>query len=183
MINTKRLSIIPLEESHLGLLRILRNDPTTNHWLTDISPISTEQQKEWFKKLSLDKTKLYLAIMVEWSPLYLSSMEEWRFAGILRSDEWDRANRSVRIGIDITAEFRGKGYGSEAFSAFIDYLFKQQNMHRIWLLVADANKIARKLYEKLGFKEEGRQKKALFRDGKYWDYVSMSILEDQWKTK
>lgn len=181
MIETKRLKIVLLEEKHLEPLRKMRNDPTTNHWLTDITPISEEAQKEWFKKLQLDKLRMYLAIEVLKSPRYISALGEWFFCGILRSDEWDRANKSVRIGIDIAKEHRGQGYGTEAFKAFIDYLFKQQGIHRIWFLVAEENKIAQKLYKKLGFKEEGRQREALFRDGKYHDYVMMSILEKEWK--
>lgn len=181
MIQTKRLNIIPLETEHLESLRKLRNDPTTNHWLTDITPISAAEQQAWFEKISRDKSKMYLAIMVQWSPANLSGMNEWVFAGVLRSDEWDRVNRSVRVGIDIVPKFRGKGYAAEAFSAFIDYLFKQQNMNKVWLLVAEPNEVARKLYKKLGFIEEGTQVDALFRDGKYHNYISMSILKKLWK--
>ena len=181
MIETKRLKIIPLEEKHLENLRQMRNDPTTNHWLTDIMPISEEAQKEWFKKLQLDKSRTYLAIEsnIKSTTIYGYTYSS-SFIGILRSDKWDRVNRSVRIGIDIAKEHRGQGYGTEAFGAFIDYLFKQQNMNRLWFLVAEENKIAQKLYKKLGFKEEGKQREALFRDGKYHDYLMFSLLEGEW---
>ena len=183
MIETKRLKIVLLEERHLEDLRKMRNDPTTSHWLTDITPISEEAQKEWFKKLQLDKSQMYLAI--EYKPENkninpkLAEFIAPRFVGMLRSDEWDRINRSVRIGIDIVPKYRGKGFASEAFGAFIDYLFKQQGMNRIWFLVAEGNKVAKKLYDKFGFKVEGKQRQALYRDGKYHSYIMMSLLEKE----
>ncbi len=171
MIKTERLQIVPLESSDIEPLRLMRNDPTTRHWLTDTSIISKEMQSRWFDKLHGDDSRLYLAI----------KNKEDSFVGILRSDQWDRINHSVRIGLDIGPDYRGKGYGTEAFEGFINYLFNEQGMHRIWLLVARNNKIAIKLYERLGFQQEGTMLDALFRDGEYIDYLSMSILENQWK--
>ena len=201
MIKTKRLKISLLEEEHLEDLRKMRNDPTTNHWLTDITPISKEAQKEWFKKIQLDKSKMYLVIEkphkenivgitmpTNSSTLFsfffktLFSKTPDDFVGILRSDKWDRINRSVRIGIDIASKYRGQGYGTEAFGAFIEYLFKQQNINRVWFLVAEKNKVAQKLYKKLGFKQEGKQREALFRDGKYHSYLMFSMLKKEWSS-
>jgi RimJ/RimL family protein N-acetyltransferase len=173
MIFTDRLRIIPLEEKHLASLTELRNDPSTWKWLTDINPVNSTSQKDWLERLHRDSSRLYLAIEV------IGTV--YQFVGIIRSDNWDRVNRSVRIGIDLLQAYRGKGYATEAFSAFIDYLFNQQNMHRIWLLVAKENKDAIKLYEKLGFSLEGSQRQAIFRDGAYHDYLMLSILENEWK--
>jgi len=182
MIFTDRLKLVPLEEKHLDSLIRLRNDPTTWHWLTKIDPINSTTQKIWIEKLQKDTSKMYLAIEnEEITPVQMGIGDtKTDFVGILRSDEWDRTNRSVRVGIDIMPDFRGKGYATEAFSAFIDYLFKQQNIHRIWLLVSEKNADARKLYEKLGFQLEGIQRDALFRDGKYHGYLMMGLLEDEW---
>jgi RimJ/RimL family protein N-acetyltransferase len=175
MIETERLNIRPVEKQDLAAIKAMRNDPTTWHWLTDTFPI--QDQEVWFNKLQLDRNRLYLVVEEKIDQGGLA------FAGILRSDEWDRTNRSVRIGVDIAPNAQRKGYGTEAFRAFIDYLFSQQNMHRIWFLVADDNAVAQGLYNKVGFKEEGRQRQALFRDGRYHDYIMMSLLEDEWKTQ
>ncbi len=185
MLTTNRLSIVPLEEEHLEPLRKMRNDPTTWHWLSSVDPISSFQEKEWFINLQHDKSRMYLAIEQEkFNPARMGVGEiNKQFIGILRSDEWDRTNRSVRVGVDIAPEFRGKGYGTEALGAFIKYLFLDQNMHRIWLLVCSDNEVGIKLYKKLGFTYEGKQRKAIFRDGTYHDYLSFSLLETQWKKK
>lgn len=188
MLITERLRIIPLERKHLESLRKIRIDPTTWHYLTDVYPINDFQQEKWFEKVSSDSTKMYFAIEISESfetgtEYKMPRYKESQFIGILRSDEYDKINRSIRIGVDISPHSRGNGYGTEALRAFIDYLFKHLNLHRIWLLVVKENKPAFKLYTKLGFVYEGEQKKALFRDGKWINYVSMSILEGEWKKK
>jgi len=172
MISSERLNYVPLEEKHLEGLRQIRNDPTTNHWLTDVHYITPQGQRAWYERLVLDTSRLYMAVEQKDSEVLV---------GVLRSDQWDMDNKSVRAGLDISPLYRGLGYGTEAFKSYIDWLFTEHQMHRVWLLVAEPNKVAVKLYRKLGFKEEGRQRDALFRDGKYYDYLSMSVLEDEWQ--
>jgi RimJ/RimL family protein N-acetyltransferase len=53
------------------------------------------------------------------------------------------------------------------------------NMHRVYLQVFDFNSRAIALYEQLGFREEGRFRDAVFREGRYCDVVVMSMLESE----
>lgn len=48
-----------------------------------------------------------------------------------------------------------KGYGSEALSIFIDYIFKVKGFNTIYLRVYENNKRAMRCYEKCGFKKMG----------------------------
>src|SRR3990167_2450371 len=179
MIVTERLNIIPLERRHISQLRKTRLEFNTWHYLTDPHPINDLQQEKWFERMSADPTKMYFAIETQKS--YGSMMEEPVFIGILRADEYDRTNRSIRIGVDIDQADRNKGYGTEAMKAFMAYLFNHLNMHMIWLFVASPNEPAKKLYGKVGFKKKGIHRQALFRDGQWIDYELMSILENEWK--
>jgi len=47
--------------------------------------------------------------------------------------------------------------------------------------VLETNQHAKRLYEKQGFITEGRLRDAVFRDGKYVDYIIMSILETEYQ--
>jgi len=169
-IESERLTLRNIIHEDLEPLRQMRNDPTTRRWLTYNREISPEEQEDWFFRILKDPDKLYMKV----------EDREGNLVGLIRSDEWDRDNRSVRIGLDIVPEHRGKGYGTEAFKTFTNYCFEEEKMHRVWLLVAEENNVAIKLYKTIGFKEEGRQKDALCRDGRWYDYISMSILEDNW---
>ena len=79
----------------------------------------------------------------------------------------DHKNRNAECIIDIgEKEVWGKGYGSEAMK-----------LHRISLRVFSFNGGAIKLYEELGFQQEGRAREAIFRDGVWHDIIHMAILQ------
>ena len=167
--NGIRLRII--EERDLEQLRRLRNDPSTWINLTHVDLIDAESQKRWFQSLTSQKDRKYYAV------------EDGNegFLGMIRTDEIDRNNRSIRVGCDIVPEQRGKGFGSKAFGAIVTYCFDFLNMHRVWLAVLETNSVAQRLYEKHGFKKEGAYRQALFRDGRYYDYIIMSLLEEEFR--
>ncbi len=173
MLQGKKIVLKILEKRHLRQLRFLRNQPQTNYYLTSIVPISEAKQQVWFKKISLDETKMYFAI------------EDYhkKFLGIVRCDEWDKINRSIRVGIDIVPELRRQGIATEAYELLFKYLFRDLGIHRVWLLVADFNQPAYALYQKLGFKLEGKQREALYRDNKFHHYLMMSLLKSEYEKR
>ena len=169
----------PIEERDLELIRELRNEPTTWMSLTTVGQISTGQQQTWFEGLVRDSSRAYYTAVKEYQEFPVSS--EGEFLGIVRMDEIDRINRSIRVGLDIIPEKRGQGYGTRLMRAIIKYCFDMLNMHRVWLCVLDNNEVARKLYNNTGFKTEGIEREAVFRDGRYHDYHIMSILENEYR--
>jgi RimJ/RimL family protein N-acetyltransferase len=93
----------------------------------------------------------------------------------------DAYNRNANIRIAIEEPYQGKGYGSEALLLMLDYGFGIVNLHRIELNVFAYNERAAYVYEKLGFKVEGRQRDALYYNHQYHDSILMSILEDEYR--
>ena len=91
--------------------------------------------------------------------------------------EIDHINRRATIGLFIgEAENRGKGYGSEALRLLVDFGFKFLNLHNIMLHVHSDNVQGIACYKKVGFREFGRRRDAIFKDGKYFDDVHMEVL-------
>lgn len=43
------------------------------------------------------------------------------------------------------------------------------------------NQVAQKLYKKIGFIEEGRKRKAVYKNGEYIDELIMELLRDEYK--
>jgi RimJ/RimL family protein N-acetyltransferase len=167
------MSMRVIESRDLEHMRLLRNDPTTWINLTDVSLITAPMQETWFARVREATDRMYFAI----------GDDEHDFIGIVRCDEIDRPNRSVRIGCDIIPELRGRHYGSRTYDLLLKYCFDFLNMHRIWLLVIDTNAAALRLYGNKGFRDEGRYREALFRDGQYHDYLVMSILEQEYRPR
>ncbi len=173
MFTYEDLTIRTVEETDLEKMRALRNDPSTWMMLEHVGFIEPEEQRQWFEKVRAAADRRY----------YILCDKEHAFVGIVRTDQIDRINRSIRIGVDIVSELRGKGFGSKAFVLLKKFCFDEMNIHRIWLAVIETNTIALNLYKKQGFKEEGRFRSAIFRDGKYHDYIIMSILEEEYRKK
>jgi RimJ/RimL family protein N-acetyltransferase len=167
------LWIRPVEASDLEPMRRLRSDPRVWRRLGDVAMIDPEEQRDWFRRLRAQRRARY----------YVLGTRRVPFLGIVRTDEIDLINRSMRVGGDIAPAYQGRGYGRRMFELIKKYGFDVLNMNRLWLLVLQTNRIARALYRKAGFVEEGRQRQAIFRDGRYVDYVMMSMLRAEYAAR
>jgi RimJ/RimL family protein N-acetyltransferase len=67
---------------------------------------------------------------------------------------WKR--KEAEINIYITNEiYRNKGYGADAISIVVSYLFNNKQFKNVYLRVFKGNQRAIKCYKKCGFKERG----------------------------
>ncbi|MCM3784846.1 GNAT family N-acetyltransferase [Neobacillus mesonae] len=117
------------------------------------------------------------------SLLMLISLQDGNdIIGDIALQDIDTTNRSTNLRIMIDpSEQQGKGYGTEALKLMLDYAFGILQMHRVELNVFDYNDRAKHVYEKIGFKVEGRQRDALFYNHAYHDSILMSILEHEYR--
>ncbi len=100
----------------------------------------------------------------------------------LRAIDW--MNRHAEVGIIIgEEELWGKGYGTDAMLTILEIGFRWYGLHRIYLFVREDNERGRRSYEKCGFRVEGRQREAAFADGRYYDFIQMSILAHEFKPR
>ena len=74
-------------------------------------------------------------------------------------------------------EYIGKGVGKQVTNLILEYGFNKLNLNRIYLSFIKENIAAFNLYKKMGFKNEGCQRQAIFKNGVYYDSVLMSILK------
>jgi RimJ/RimL family protein N-acetyltransferase len=75
----------------------------------------------------------------------------------------------------------GRGYGTEATQMMVDHAFGALRLHRIALFVFEFNERAIRAYRRSGFVVEGRSRESIWRDGRWWDELAMSILESDWR--
>lgn len=105
-----------------------------------------------------------------------------KMIGSVGLEQINNIDRSATLGIFIgDKEYRGQGYGTEAIRLILEYGFKYRNLHNINLDLMSFNERAYKCYLKCGFKEYGRRRNCRFVDGKYYDQISMDILEDEFE--
>lgn len=87
-----------------------------------------------------------------------------------------------RICLFSSQEF-GRGVGTEATQMAVKFAFEELNLHRLELEVYSYNPRAKRVYEKVGFVEEGVKRDAMFINGEYHDVVIMGMLESDRRGK
>ena len=162
-------SLKRIDEDDLDFIMKIRNDPELYPYLGTFVSLNKKGQLKWFENLQTDNSQMYLILFCNKKKI-----------GYVRITQIDPVNRSMCVGGDIHKKFRGKGYAKEMYNLIFDLGFKKLNMNRLWLFVLENNDRATHIYKKLGFIEEGRQRKAIYNNGKYYDYIMMSILREEY---
>jgi len=152
------------------------NDPTIVGHLSDI----------FLYPHALESTEAFLESMLEGHPdsrgFVIADPATEAYIGQVNLDSIDWKNRVGRIGIVIgSTEHMGRGYGTEAMKLLVDFAFREMNLNRLELEVYDFNERAIRSYLKCGFKEEGRLRERIYKNGRYWDVLQMGLLKTDWK--
>ncbi|KAF9728865.1 hypothetical protein PMIN03_005120 [Paraphaeosphaeria minitans] len=92
-----------------------------------------------------------------------------------------RHHRSTEIGIQILPAHQGRGYGSEAIRWALAYAFHRAGLHKVRIRAFAWNEGACRLYARLGFVEEGRERESLWHEGRWWDGVEFGLVEGEWR--
>jgi RimJ/RimL family protein N-acetyltransferase len=85
------------------------------------------------------------------------------------------------IGIDICEDdYLNKGFGTEAFKLWIDYLFSNSDVHRLGFNTYSFNERMVRVGEKLGFTHEGTDREVVFWQNKWIDRLHFGLLRKEW---
>jgi RimJ/RimL family protein N-acetyltransferase len=105
-----------------------------------------------------------------------------RLIGTCAFSQLDGENGSALYHITIgESDAWGNGYGTEATQLMLDHAFGVLGLHRIALFVFEFNERAIRAYQRCGFVIEGRSRESIWRDGRWWDELAMSVLESDWR--
>jgi RimJ/RimL family protein N-acetyltransferase len=107
-----------------------------------------------------------------------------RLIGSCAFSQLDGDNGSVLFHITIGEhDAWGHGYGGEATELMVEHAFGSLGLHRVSLSVFAFNERAIRSYQRVGFEIEGRAREAIWRDGRWWDEIHMSVLEPEWRAR
>ena len=98
----------------------------------------------------------------------------------IRWIEWNNGIGWVRLGIGDRRE-RRQGYGTQALNLLLEYAFSELNLYRLSAEIIAYNQGAIRLFEKAGFRQEVRRRRALSRDGQRWDILIYGLLRQEWE--
>jgi RimJ/RimL family protein N-acetyltransferase len=147
--------------------------------LKPIRPLSPAMVKKQYESIEKDmeenKNMFYFTIRASLDDRLIGkAVIEWI--------DWPNGNGWLRLGIG-AAEDRRKGLGSQALKMLLRYAFAELNLFRVTALVPSYNDGAIKLFQKFGFVEEVRRRKALNRDGELHDLIAYGLLNSEWQAQ
>ncbi len=134
--------------------------------------VSSHREKEWVEDaIRNDRKNLHLVICDT----------DKEAIGLVNLTNIDLQNRKAEFSIMIgDKKSQGKGVGEKSTLLMLKHAFEFLNLNKVWLTVLTNNTIAIKLYEKIGFKNEGILRQEVYKNNSYQDMLVMSILKEEY---
>lgn len=171
-----RIILREYRREDLEWIRKWANDEEITNTLSDIFLYPhAEQDTEAFLEMMIDSSSKSKGFVI-------ADRQTLDYIGQIDLHQIDWKNRSAVLGIVIgRKDMLGAGYGREAIRLMQKFVFQSLNLNRLELEVYAFNERAHRCYISCGFKEEGRLRQKMFKDGKYSDVIVMSVLKDEYE--
>ncbi|MCP2261663.1 Protein N-acetyltransferase, RimJ/RimL family [Streptoalloteichus tenebrarius] len=148
------------------------NDPDVVHWLQADYPESLAATRRRFADLKPNSYSHALFAIETITGGKLIGCTTLRDA----TPETARAELDIYIG---EKDQWGSGYGTDALRTVCRYGFDAMRLHSIALWVVAENEAAIHVYQKVGFRVDGRHRDAHRGVGRWHDLILMSLLEGE----
>lgn len=137
-------------------------------------PVNREKEEQWYQKiLTSDLPTTIFGIEV---------VDTATLIGVTMLKNVNLIHREAEFAIYIGDETqKGRGYSKTATQLCLQFGFRKLNLNRIFLKVEETNGVAKALYERVGFVQEGTMREAIFKNGSYRNVHLMSVLQREFK--
>lgn len=163
------LRLRTIEEDDLSFLRDTINDPAVRNTLARIGPYNLEQERQFFEEVISDDEHLNLLV---WA--------DGERAGTIGLQPTNPPLGSSEIGLFLAEDAWGRGLGTEAARLVTEHAFADRGHHRVTARVLEGNEASKRIWEKLGFRQEATMTEAAFHDGEYVDMHYFAVLAREW---
>jgi RimJ/RimL family protein N-acetyltransferase len=137
---------------------------------------SIEKSDEWFDQIKKDQGNSHIRLGI--------FLNNGTIIGDIALQDIDTKNRSCSIGMGLSKiEYRIKGYGKEAVKLILEYGFNNYGLERVSSNTLEINIPAQKSLEKMGFKLEGKERKAVYFGGKRYDRYVYGLLAEEYRNE
>lgn len=167
------LRAISVDDATASYLSWINDPEVTKGLVTGVYPSNMQDLVNYLSSVSQNANAHMFAIC---------DLDNHTHVGNIKLDSIDPIGRTGELGIMIGDQnYWGKGVGTEACKLLLNYAFDTLNLRKVSLTVFDNNPGAIRLYQKIGFQEEGRLRKHIFADGEYFDKLWMGIFKEEVK--
>jgi RimJ/RimL family protein N-acetyltransferase len=160
-----------VERSDLPILKELKDESWYGTRTTAI--VNMDDQERWFDSWTNTNSSLYL-IADQLPPTSPPNP-----IGLYRLLRIDWVSRCYESGHDVFKHARGRRLSNPVLEAGVDFGFEMFNMHRIETEYMPGN-ISRKAAAYAGFIPEGIRRKAIYKNGIYYDSEFAGLLREEW---
>jgi len=162
-----------IEERDNEILHEMINSPqmerATMGWAF---PVSIHGQAQWLKNHTSSPIPNAIKCIVE-------TIEGKQAIGLMSLTDIDYKNGTAQSSGKISMGTQGKGYGADAHKAMFRYAFDELRLNCIYAQILEDNEASLKMCDRMGFKREGILRQRVYKQGKYLNAVSLSLLKDE----
>ena len=172
---TQRLALRPLKDSDaVDIVRGVGNLDVSKWLLVVPHPYTMEDARTWIE----DNKAKWRRKKREDYTFGIELTEEHKIIGAMSIMHLSGTQGTAEIGYWIGPDYHGKGYGTEALRAVVDFSFNRLKLRRLEAGVFAENPSSGRLLEKIGFRNEGTrmQAKVSKATGQIHDEVMYGLL-------
>lgn len=177
LITSRLILRIPTENDNIELQAFEeRNIKHLSPWRSTTSEFALDHKTQIMKWKEEFKENRAIRFLI-----FLRDSPEGEIIGLCNFSQIFRGPfQACYLGYQIDAAYERKGLMSEAVERGIQYMFEEQNIHRIMANYMPSNTRSAQLLQKLGFIIEGKANKYLLINGQWEDHILTSLTNQQW---
>lgn len=167
----KKVILRPIEFDDLEFIRSLINDPEIEKSIVGWTlPISKRDEENWYASFHNTNNEIRYIVEFEGSPVGLTGVA---------SIDWKNGSFKTS-GIRISPDVQTKGLATDAYMTMHKFLFLEFRLHRANASTLEFNRASLRMMEKCGYKVEGLQRDAVYKNGRYYNVVTLGLLKDDY---
>ncbi|MEK7353262.1 MAG: GNAT family protein [Chloroflexota bacterium] len=185
MLRGKKVLLRPVRRADIQYFLKWFNDLEVTQYLNMSLPMTEMAEEKFIEELGTSRSQSTVMFVIEAiegdssKPIDSAQGKPIGNTGLSNISARDHhATFGIAIG---DKDYWSKGCGTEAARLIINYGFEVLNLHRINSGAIAFNERSLRMHKSVGFKEEGRQREYIFKNGKFQDHVIFGMLREEWK--
>ncbi|MCW5729823.1 MAG: GNAT family N-acetyltransferase [Alphaproteobacteria bacterium] len=175
MLKGEHVGLRGIEPQDLAQLLEWRNRPEYRRHFREFRELTSEHQAKWYRDVVLADPRVQMFSIVE-----LSGGRLLGACGLCYID-WPNRNADFSIYIGADGLYIDEKFATDAGRVLLRYGFDELNLHRVWSEIYDFDSRKMGLFDRLGFRLDGRHRQTHWAEGKWHDSLFYGILSGEFR--